>query len=61
MKLKNFIKKKLEKDTTRFLVRKLVSEGIYNSEYNTLTQLIKYLKTNERKIENIHINLLIHN
>ena len=60
MNLKNFIKKKLEKDNTRYLIVKLEKNDNYHKAYySNLTELIKYLKKNERNIESIHINLLI--
>ena len=53
MDIKNFIKKKMEKDNTRFLVQR---DDF--TLYTNLTNLIKYLKNNEMNIEKVIIKLI---
>ena len=53
MDIKNFIKKKMVKDTTRFLVQR---DDF--TLYTNLTNLIKYLKNNEMNIEKVIIKLI---
>jgi len=58
MNLKNYIKKKLKKDNTQFLLRIYENKDLYTTEKINLTKLSKYLKTNEKIIERVNIKLI---
>ena len=59
MNIKNFIKKRMEKDSSLFILRIYQNQKGYTTERINITHLTKFLKDNEKKIERIDIRLIL--